>query len=109
MKTYVIALIGLVALIATIGLVTANYGSGNGACDQQSFVDENGDGVCDNWVDADDDGINDNCGNDGPGNHYRYGSQEGKGYGPGDGTGHKGMGPRDGTGYGPGNGDCQQD
>lgn len=108
MKTYIIAIIGLVALIATIGLAAAGYGPGNNTGDQQSFVDEDGDGVCDNWVDADGDGVNDNCLQDGSANQYRYGSQQRNGYGPGDGTGHKGMGPRDGTGYGPGNGDCQQ-
>jgi hypothetical protein len=106
MKTYVYAIIGLVALFATIGLVTASYGSGNGTGNQQSYVDENGDGICDNWVDLDGDGINDNCLMDGTGNQYRYGNQQGKGYGPGDNTGHKGIGPRDGTGFGPGN--CQE-
>ena len=109
MKKYVYAVIGLVAFIATIGLVTASYGSGNGTCDQQSFVDEDGDGVCDNWVDVDEDGINDNCLHECAGNQYRRGSQQGKGYGPGDGIGHKGMGPRDGTGFGPGNGDCKEE
>ena len=108
MKTYVYAVIGLVAFIATIGLVTASYGSGNGTCKQQSFFDEDGDGVCDNWVDVDEDGANDNCLKDETGNLYRYGSQQGKGYGPGNGTGYKGIGPRDGTGYGPCNGgNCQ--
>jgi len=105
MKTYIFVVIGLVAIIATIGLVTASNGPGNGTCDQQSFVDENGDGICDNWVDGD--GINDNCLKEGTGNQYRYGRQQGKGYGPGDGTGHNGIGPRNGMGYGPGNGDCK--
>ena len=107
MKKYVYAIIGLVAFIATIGLVTASYGSGNGTCDQQSFVDEDGDGVCDNWVDEDGDGVNDNCLEDGTGNQYRYRGQQSKGYGLGDGTGHKGFGLCGGMGYGPGNGDCQ--
>ena len=107
MRKYVLVLIGLVATLAIIGLVTASYGSGNRTCDQQSFVDEDGDGVCDNLVDGDGDGVNDNCLRDGTGNQYRNGNQQRKGYGPGDETGHKGFGPRDGTGYGPGNGNCQ--
>lgn len=43
------------------------------------FVDEDGDGRCDNFVDTDGNGINDNCG----------------GYG----AGNCGNGPRDGNGY----------
>jgi len=91
------------ALVATIGLVSAGYGSGDGTCDGagSEFVDEDGDGVCDNFVDEDGDGINDNCGGTGLGAHNRY--RNGGGYGPGDGTGNKGNGPKDGTGYGPGN------
>lgn len=108
MKKYIIALIGFVALIATIGLVTASYGSGNGTRDQQSFVDDDGDGVCDNWVDIDGDGLNDNCLMDGTGNQYRNGSSQGKNYGSGDGKGHYGSCHCDRTGNGPGNGDCQQ-
>ena len=106
MKTYVFAAIGVIAFIALIGLVTASNSSGNGVCDQQSFVDEDGDGVCDNWVDGDGDGVNDNRLMDGSGNQYRYGNQQGTQLGPGDGSGHKGLGPRDGTGFGPGNGNC---
>ena len=98
MRTYIIAVIGLVAILATIGLVTAGYGPGNETCDQQSFVDEDGDGVCDNWVDADGDGINDNRLMDGSGHQYRYGRQQGKGSGPGNGSG-----------FGPRNGVCQNE
>ena len=95
------------ALVATIGLVSAGYGSGDGTCDGDcdgagsEFVDEDGDGICDNFVDEDGDGINDNCGGTGLGAHNRY--RNGGGYGPGDGKGNKGNGPKDGTGYGPGN------
>ena len=106
MRKYVIAIIGLVAFIATIGLVTAGYGPGNGECEQKSFIDENGDGVCDNWDDVDEDGVNDNRLMDGSGNQYRYSSEQGKRYGPGYGLGHNRLGSLDGKGYGPGNRNC---
>ena len=48
-------------------------------------------GICDNWVDLDGDGLNDNCLMDGTGNQYRYGASQGKSYGSGDGTGHYGL------------------
>ena len=106
MRKYVIAIIGLVALIATIGLVTAGYGPGDGECERDSFIDEDGDGICDNWSDVDGDGVNDNCQMVGSGNQYRYSGEQSNRYGPGNGLGHSGMGPRDGTGYGPGKGNC---
>ena len=106
MRKILIVGILTIALIATIGLVSAGYGSGDGTCDGtgSKFVDENEDGVCDNFIDEDGDGINDNCGGYGMRNGYHNG---GGGYGPGDGTGNGGNGPHDGTtGYGPGN--CQK-
>lgn len=106
MRKYVIAIIGLVALIATIGLVTAGYGPGNGECERETFIDEDGDGICDNWDDVDGDGVNDNGLMDGLGNQYRYSDQQSKRYGPGNGLGHCGVGPRDGTGFGSCNGNC---
>ena len=78
MKKYVFVVIGLVAFIATIGLVTAGNGAGTKTCEQQSFVDEDGDGICDNWVDLNGDGINDNRLMDGSGNQYRYGQKQGR-------------------------------
>jgi hypothetical protein len=106
MKKYVIAIIGLVALIATIGLVTAGYGPGNGEFERESFIDEDGDGICDNLTDADEDGVKDNSLMDGSGNQYRYGVEQVKRYGSGNGLGRSGIGPQDGSGYGPGNGKC---
>jgi len=96
-----ILIVGILAfaLVATIGLVSAGYGSGDG--DGTGFIDEDGDGICDNFVDEDGDGINDNCDGTGLGTHNRY--RNGGGYGPGDGKDNKGNGPKDGTGYGPGN------
>jgi len=88
------------ALVATIGLVSAGYGSSDGYGPE--FIDEDGNDICDNFVDEDGDGINDNCGGTGLGVHNRY-RNGGGGYGPGDGTGNSGNGPKDGTGYGPGN------
>lgn len=90
MKKYILATIGLVALIATVGLVTAGYGPG--AEEKQylgeDFVDNDGDGVCDNWVDEDGDGMNDLRPLDGSGNKHRYGGglRRGFGHGPGDGS-----------------------
>jgi hypothetical protein len=55
-----------------------------------NFVDANGDGICDNFQN----GTCPNC--------NRGAGKRGGGYGPGDGTGHRGMGPKDGTGFGPG-------
>lgn len=57
-----------------------------------NFVDADGDGICDLY-------------------QQRAGSGQrvvGHGYGPGNGTGNRGLGPRDGTGYGPGaaSGNC---
>jgi hypothetical protein len=55
------------------------------------------------FVDADGDGVCDNCGGSpkGQGQKVRKG-----GYGPGDGTGNRGVGPRDGSGYGRGTPGC---
>lgn len=51
-----------------------------------NFVDQDGDGVCDN--------LGTNVG-------QRLGNgMRGKGFGPGNGTGNKGQGPKDGTGFG---------
>jgi len=102
MRKILIAGILTIALITTIGLVSAGYGPGDG--DEIGFIDEDDDGICDNFVDEDGDGINDNCGGTGLDVRNRY-RNDGDGYGPGDGKGNKGNGPKDGTGYGPGN--CQ--
>ena len=93
-----IVLVGLLAisLMISFGLVNAV---------QNSYGD--GDGVCDNWVDENNDGINDNRQMNGSGNQNKCGNGNclGKRYGPGNGTGHGGNGPHDGNGFGPGN--CQ--
>lgn len=50
------------------------------------FVDQDGDGVCDNYTSR---------------SAQKMGNgQRAKGYGPGNGTGTMGQGPKDGTGYG---------
>jgi hypothetical protein len=115
----------LFALFVANTSVLAQQGNG-GKPDNKGFVDLNGDGINDNAIDSDGDGIpngqdpdyvrpQDGSGNKMMrGNSYRskfnksiknnFGSQNGNGYGPGDGTGNNGVGPKDGTGYGPGNG-----
>jgi hypothetical protein len=77
------------------------------------FVDLNGDGINDNAIDSDGDGIP-NCQDpdyvrpqDGSGRKMMKGRTVkfgNGGYGPTDGTGNQGIGPKDGTGYGPGTG-----
>jgi hypothetical protein len=57
-----------------------------------SFVDANGDGVCDNCAGTP---------RGGNGQKARNGK---RGAGPGNGTGNQGVGPRDGSGYGRGGG-----
>lgn len=88
------------------------------------FIDLNNDGINDNAVDSDGDGVP-NCIDpdfaryqNRTGNHFGFGYRyyykynhsysNGNGYGPGDGTGNSGIGPHDGTGYGqgPGSGIC---
>jgi hypothetical protein len=57
-----------------------------------SFVDVNGDGICDN------------CTGTGTGAGQGQGKGKGQRRGPGNGTGNQGVGPQDGSGYGPGPG-----
>ena len=98
MKTYIIAAIGLVAIVAAAGLVSAGYGPGTGEEHlNENFVDTDGDGICDNWIDEDGDGMNDLRPMDGTGYQHKYGAGSMNG---------RGNGPHDGTGYGLRNGDC---
>lgn len=87
--------------------------SGRVASACASYVDADGDGVCDYrgtrgaggagcWTDANGDGLCDNCGSSscwGGGNRYGQGADAGNGYAYGSGSGN-GYGPGDGTGYG---------
>ncbi len=84
----------------------------------KGFIDLNNDGINDNAIDSDGDGIPNCIDPDVVRQQNRNGSQysfwyrynykqgfkHGYGYGPGDGTGNSGVGPRDGTGFGPGQG-----
>ncbi len=82
---------------------------GTGKKASKGFVDANGDGINDNAIDSDGDGII-NCLDpdyarpmDGTGRKLMKGnaSKLGKGgFGPANGTGNNGVGPKDGTGYG---------
>jgi len=95
MKKYVIVAIGLVAIVAAVGLVSAGYGpsAADKQCLGDDFIDENSDGICDNFIDEDGDGMNDLRQMDGSGHQYKRG-------------GMQRLGLRDGTGFGPGNGNC---
>lgn len=64
------------------------------------FVDQDGDGICDN--------LGTRSGQN-AGFQNRLNGMKGKGYGPGDGTGYHGNGPKDGTGFGPGAGSANCD
>ncbi len=86
----------------------------------KGFIDLNNDGINDNAIDSDGDGIP-NCVD--PDfvraqrrsanqysfwyrHNYKFNTAHGNGYGPGNGSGHSGIGPRNGTGFGPGSGTC---
>jgi hypothetical protein len=86
-----LVLMSALGLMFTHDAVAQQKGSGTGKRGTM-FVDQNGDGVCDNF------GTNagQKLGN----------SSQGKGYGPGNGTGNMGQGPKDGTGYGKKSGVC---
>jgi hypothetical protein len=84
----------------------------------KGFIDLNNDGINDNAIDSDGDGVPNCIDPDVVRQQNRNGSQynfwyrynykhsfkHGYGYGPGDGTGNSGLGPHDGTGFGPGQG-----
>ena len=78
----------LIALTVTASAQTAPAGPPTDrptpAAVGPNFVDDDGDGICDNY--------------------QARGGRRGRGHGPGDGTGNRGVGPRDGTGYGAGSG-----
>ncbi|HJH31282.1 MAG TPA: hypothetical protein C5S50_03655 [Methanosarcinaceae archaeon] len=74
---YGLAALMILAIIGTAAAVGNDSGETTTAtpvygCPGTGFVDYNGDGNCDNFVDTDNDGINDNCGSiNGCGNGYR--------------------------------------
>jgi len=79
----------------------------------RGFVDLDADGINDNAIDSDGDGIPNGQDpdyvkpKDGTGQQHRNGKGEnknGKMWGPNDGTGNSGIGPKDCTGYGSGSG-----
>ena len=76
----------LAAAVATLAIPVLAQTPGTNTA-SPTFVDKNGDGICDT---------------------YQAGGQnqakgKGRGKGPGNGTGNQGVGPRDGSGYGAGN------
>jgi hypothetical protein len=86
-----LALMGALGVMFTHDAVAQQKGTGAGKRGAL-FVDQNGDGVCDNVGTK-------------AGQKMGNGAQ-GKGYGPGNGTGNMGQGPKDGTGYGAKTGAC---
>lgn len=107
----IVALFALFMFVASSDAYSQTTGKGKGV---KGFVDLNGDGINDNAIDSDGDGIPNGKDpdfvkpQDGTGKKMMNGKTakngKGNGYGPGDGTGKSGVGPRDGTGYGPGTG-----
>jgi len=103
------AFLGSMALVALLGLTAGparadDDTKGPAQKVGRSFVDADGDGVCDNCTSArPGQGRGQGKGTARVGNSGRRG-----GYGPGDGTGNQGVGPRDGSGKGRGSraGDC---
>ena len=100
MKKFVIAAIGLVAIVAAVGLVSGDYGPDATERPQENFVDEDGNGSCDNMIDEDNDGVCDNMIDaDGDGEPDRPMDGSGRGNG-------KGIRHQDKSGFRSGNGNC---
>jgi hypothetical protein len=93
MKRLVILAVALGAVMVMVGAASAQTvtppATNPPTAVGPNFVDANGDGICDN------------CTGQGQGQKARKGKG---GHGPGNGTGNQGVGPRDGSGYGPGAG-----
>ncbi len=89
----VAAAIGVVMVVAgAAGAQTANPPAATSpGTVGRNFVDANGDGVCDNCTGT-------------PRGRGQRACRGRCGFGPGDGTGNQGVGPRDGSGYGQGGG-----
>jgi hypothetical protein len=93
-RTFVLALalvVGLGAVASAQSPAPAPSPRPAGTSIGPNFVEADGDGICDLYQ-----------------QRAGTGQRMGRGYGPGNGTGNRGMGPRDGTGYGPGgaSGNC---
>lgn len=80
--------IGFIAIVATVGLVTATFSFE--ATNPDEYLEENTQIEKTTSCELE--------------NHYKYeyqhGGQLNRGYGPGNGSGNQGIGPRDGTGFG---------
>ena len=77
----------LAAAVATLAIPVLAQTPGKNTA-SPTFVDRNGDGICDTYQTG--------------GQQQAKGKGQGKGKGPGNGTGNQGVGPRDGSGYGAG-------
>ncbi len=79
-----LALVGALGILFTHDTLAQQKGAGKVRGTQ--FVDQDGDGVCDNYTARS--------------SQKLANTRNGKGYGPGNGMGNMGQGPKDGTGYG---------
>ena len=108
--------LALVLAVCITGAFAAHggFGRGSGTClsGGQNFIDEDGDGVCDNWtggsgrcgngqcfIDEDGDGVCDNCGTQCVGGGQNFIDQDGDGV-----CDNWASRPMDGTGLGSGRG-----
>ena len=90
-----LAVVGTAAAVDNTSDVATDVATAYGCQGQGSnYADLDGNSVCDNFVDANGDGINDDRPRNGEGNGLRDGT----------GCNNGGNCPRDGTGYGSGNG-----
>lgn len=85
-----LSIVVALGLLFTDSASAQQKGSTKAKSQGQFFVDQDGDGICDNV---------------GTHSGQKMGNgSKGKGNGPKDGTGNKGVGPKDGTGFGAGHG-----
>ncbi len=88
--TLALSLVFALGILLSSSTLAQQKGTGTPKGQGQYFVDQNGDGICDNYGTH----MGQKAGN----------AHKGKGMGPKDGTGLKGQGTQDGTGYGAGKG-----
>jgi hypothetical protein len=103
MKRSLLAIAGLVAFLGIAAIADAQSPPTQPrgpVATGPNFVDANGDGLCDQCP----------AGKQPGGQRGKAGAGRGAGNGPQDGTGNQGVGPRDGTGFGSGKrpGTCAQ-
>lgn len=76
-RSILVLLVAALTIGNAVPAAAAPYGCGrNGRCGS-NYTYTNGDGICDNFVDADGDGVNDNCPGYGTGKGQNQGSASG--------------------------------